>query len=76
MEPDKPSSRLAQQQQAHQEINAAQGQTGLEFRTAEELIRHDAAQTIPPERLARRVQDSVNREGVPPRSWWRRWFGW
>jgi len=50
-------------------------QGGLEFSSAEEMIRFDAAQTAPPPTLAQRVQTSVNREARPKRSWWARLFG-
>ena len=76
METEKPFSRLAQEQQARQELQAAHVQAGLEFRTPEELIRHDATQTLPPERLGHRVKDSVNRASASQRPWWRRWLGW
>ena len=76
MEPEPSFRRLAQEQQAQHELQAAQVQAKLEFRTPEELIRHDAKQTPLPDRLGRRVRDSVDREGASQRPWWRRWLGW
>ena len=76
MEPESSFTRLSQEQQARQEQQTTPTQAGLEFRTAEELIRHDAAQTHPPERLEQRVKDSVHREAPSLRPWWRRWLGW
>jgi hypothetical protein len=56
--------------------NSAQQQTALEFSTAEEALRHDAAQTELPPALAERLQKSIEQE---PRTadmpWWKRLFG-
>lgn len=57
-----------------QQQHLAQRQA-VEFATAEEMIRHDAAQSIPPASLAARLQQSIAREPKPPRSWWQRWLG-
>jgi hypothetical protein len=72
--PPLPPRRTRQQHTAETQHTLLPGQTGLEFSSAEEMIRFDAAQTLPPPALAQRVQDSVNREPAPKRSWWARFF--
>jgi hypothetical protein len=67
--------RTRQQHRTEAQHTLLPSQSGLEFSNAEELIRFDAAQTTPPPTLAPRVQDSVNRQPRPRRSWWARWFG-
>jgi hypothetical protein len=47
----------------------------LEFQSAEELLRHDAAQTAVPPEIARRLSQSIARSPAPRRPWWRRWIG-
>jgi hypothetical protein len=61
----------------HQEQAAAGEQTaansgGLEFQTAEELLRHDAAQTAVPPEIARRLSQSIAQSPPPRRPWWRK----
>jgi hypothetical protein len=46
-----------------------------EFTSAEELLRHDAAQTIVPVAVAKRLDESIQLEPKPERSWWRRLTG-
>lgn len=76
MELPPPSPRRTRQQHTTEvQHTLLPGQSGLEFSSAEEMIRFDAAQTTPPPTLARRVEDSVNREPRPKRSWWMRLFG-
>jgi len=63
------------EQRQHEQIEARQEtsqQTGVEFASAEELLRYDAAQVTPPTRLARRLSDSIARECQSARSWWKR----
>jgi hypothetical protein len=76
MNPD-PSKLRQQQQQAEQsaELHVQEGQVCQEFSTAEEVIRFDAEQTPPPERIAERLKESIAREPAPPKSWWQRLFG-
>jgi len=74
-QPSGTPKRVSQEQKLRQEETVAQKSAGLEFQTAEEVIRFDATQTKPPERLERRVQESVEREGLGKPSWWRRLFG-
>jgi len=64
-------------QSREQEQLAAQSSQQLvahTLATAEELLRHDAAQTEVPAAIAERLSKSI--EGLPPpsRSWWQRMF--
>lgn len=63
-----------QEQHLHQEETASQENRPLEFQTAEELIRHDAKNTQPPERLEKRVKESIEREAASTRRWWHRFL--
>jgi hypothetical protein len=47
-------------------------QTDSEFGSAEDMLRFDAGQVIPPPSIARRLQESLAKEETKP--WWRRWF--
>jgi hypothetical protein len=49
--------------------------SGREFSTVEELLRHDAAQTSAPASIAERLQKSSAWFPKPARSWWQRLFG-
>jgi hypothetical protein len=60
-----------QQHEQDAELHAAK-KTGLEFDSVEQLLRHDAAQTAVPQGIARRLGESIEKPGVPTRSWWRR----
>ncbi len=57
----------AQQQNASQNVR--------EFASPEELLRHDAAQTIVPPAIEERLQRSLAAEPKPPKSWWQRLLG-
>jgi hypothetical protein len=46
-----------------------------EFQTAEELLRYDAGQTPVPPAVARRLDESIQREPKAARPWWRRLTG-
>lgn len=46
-----------------------------EFTSAEELLRHDAAHTIVPVAVAKRLGESIQLESKPERSWWQRLTG-
>ena len=52
----------------------AQGNVALEFATAEEMLRADAAQTAVPPAVVERLQKSIDQEPRPARSWWQRLF--
>lgn len=47
--------------------------TPLQFETAEELLRHDAATVVVPDTVAGRLAESAANE--PPAPWWRRLLG-
>ena len=47
----------------------------LEFQSAEELLRHDAAQTAVPPEIARRLSQSIAQSAPPRRPWWRKLIG-
>jgi|BarGraNGADG00212_2_1021979.scaffolds.fasta_scaffold32358_3 hypothetical protein len=66
-------SKATEAQQTAAQEQAQQAQTGVEFKTVEELLRHDAAQVQPPKSLMTRLQQSLKQEIRPP-AWWKRWF--
>ena len=62
-----------------QELHAGSEQqlrnpSALEFATAEEMLRYDAAQTPVPARIVERLQKSAADIAPPARSWWQRLF--
>jgi hypothetical protein len=63
--------------QEQQQISETQTEKteAREFATAEELLRHDAAQTEVPPAIAQRLADSLKNEPPLARSLWRRFFG-
>jgi hypothetical protein len=70
-------SRLQHQQQQEQTAEqqmTSQQQTYREFATVEDLLRHDAGQTVPPPVIAERLKTSLEQEERPEsrQSWWRR----
>lgn len=65
------SKQKSQEQLAH---IAAQQSTTREFATAEELLRHDAAQTDVPPVIAERLTKSIQNLPRPAKSWWQRWL--
>ncbi len=76
MNADSPSSRLQQQQQQQEtSTEGGQQQAGIEFATAEEVLRHDRASVLPPATIESRLQQSIAAEPPPPKPWWRRWLG-
>ena len=46
-----------------------------EFASTEELLRADASQIAVPPAVAKRLDESIQREPKPSRSWWRRITG-
>jgi hypothetical protein len=64
------TTRQSEQQLSHHQTHE---QSGLEFSTAEEMLRHDALHTPVPPSIAHRLQESIG--PAPTRSWWRRFFG-
>jgi hypothetical protein len=67
---------LAEEQQQAISAQQAQQQSGHDFSSVEEMLRHDALHTPVPPAIAHRLQESVSQ--LPPparRGWWRRIFG-
>ena len=64
----------SQEQEQVAEVHSQQTST-REFTSPEELLQHDAAQTLVPPTVANRLADSLRSEPKPERSWWRRIFG-
>ncbi len=73
---NRPTSKLNQRQ--HEETTSqqqsAQETATLEFAAAEDMLRHDVAQTPVPPGVAERLQKSVANEPKPQPSWWQRLF--
>ncbi len=66
-----------QQTESESQLTAAeqtQTETGREFGTVDEMLRHDALHTPVPPAVEDRLQQSVDREGLRPAPWWRRLF--
>ena len=59
-----------------EQVAATQGQESAtrEFATPEELLRHDARQTLVPPGIAERLGKTIQNEPKPERSWWQRFF--
>ena len=70
----KQKHKLTPQEQQISETQTQQS-TAREFTTAEELLRHDAAQTKVPPSVAERLDKSLQNEPKPMRSLWRRLTG-
>ena len=74
----KRESKLTQkeQEQLAAEQQHAQGASGQDFASVDELLRHDALHTPVPPTIGYRLEESVKQ--LPPassRAWWRRFFG-
>ena len=80
---NRPTSRLQHHKHEHEhelqqtgtQQQNSQQQAAVEFATAEDMLRHDAAQTPVPPAVAERLQKSLESEPKPSLSWWRRLFG-
>ena len=70
----KQRTKLSQEQQ-HAETHQTKSQAGQEFATAEELLRHDAAQTAVPPQIAERLKRSAQNAAPAPRPWWKNLLG-
>jgi hypothetical protein len=70
----KQESKHRAQEQEHLAENAATQSTAREFATAEELLRHDAAQTEVPPAIAERLTQSIAKLPPQPKRWWQRWL--
>ena len=73
---NRPTSKLIQRQREEiaSQQQSAQETAALEFASAEELLRHDAAQAPVPPAVAERLQKSIANDPKPERSWWQRLF--
>jgi hypothetical protein len=74
MDPKPSQLRSSEQQVQSVQSQSGQQQHGREFSSVEELLRHDAAQSLPPATLETRVASSIAREPPPRRRWWQRLF--
>jgi hypothetical protein len=75
---DTPRKKLEQRTESettheHQQ-QSGQQQTVREFGSAEEMLQHDAEQTIVPETVEIRLKRSTTDLARPPFPWWKRWF--
>lgn len=73
----KRQTKLSSEQQQSQQLGAeqhTQQQSALEFGTAEEMLRYDAAHTPVPHGIAARLQESTEELPRPARPWWKRLF--
>ena len=69
-------SKLKKQEElTTQQQTAAQQGSALEFATPEEMLRHDAKNTVLPITIENRLRESLAHEPSPSRSWWQRLFG-
>jgi len=62
-------------QKSHEQGPARQTESRngtVEFQTAEEMLRHDAATVDVPEGIAGRLAESAGE--THPAPWWKRWF--
>jgi hypothetical protein len=62
-----------QQQEQAAESHTAK-EAGQQFESVEQLIRHDAGQTLPPPSIAQRLSESIGSPEPPRRAWWRRFL--
>jgi hypothetical protein len=67
-----PFHQQPQSEGTHQQAQKPQG--AAEFDSVEELLRHDAAQVTPPPAIAERLKDSLAKEPLKPRPWWKKLF--
>ena len=73
MEPRKLQHR-AEQESAQEHELASQQESAREFGSVEEMLRHDAAQTVVPAAIEARLRESMANEPEPRKSWWGRLF--
>jgi hypothetical protein len=70
----KQQTKLSQEQQ-HAAAHETRQQAGQEFAGADELLRFDAAQTVVPPGIARRLEQSTGGAPAARRSWWKNLLG-
>jgi len=71
----KQKHKLTSQEQEQVSEIQTQKTEAREFASAEEMLRHDAAQTEVPPAIAQRLAESIQKEPKPPRSLWQRLTG-
>jgi hypothetical protein len=62
-----------EQQASTGELSSQKQQVAVEFKTAEEALRHDRGRTTVPAAVAERLSKSIEELPKPPRSWWQFW---
>jgi hypothetical protein len=70
--------KLTSKHQAQEESVSSQQQEqakGREFASPEEMLRHDALQTVVPPGIASRLHASIQQTTPEKLSWWQRLFG-
>lgn len=67
-------TKLTSQEQEQLAETKSQQTTAREFASVEEVLRHDAGQTVVPPGIAERLALSVQHVPPPERSWWQRVF--
>ncbi len=71
----KQKHKLTSQEQEQVSETQTQKTEAREFATAEELLRHDAAQTEVPPAIAQRLAESIQQEPKATKSLWQRLTG-
>lgn len=72
----KHQSKLSQeQQQRHAAGQQTQSSGAREFASVEEMLREDAANTVVPPEIARRLQKSTGDLPAQKPAWWKRFWG-
>jgi len=70
----KRQTKLTSQEQEQLTEVKAQQTSAREFASVEEVLRHDASQTVVPPGVAERLARSVQNVPPPERTWWQRVF--
>jgi len=70
----KHESKLTSQEKEQLDEVKVQQTSAREFASVEEVLRHDAGQTVVPPGIAERLARSVQNVPPPERSWWQRVF--
>jgi hypothetical protein len=81
MEPKPPQFRLqnrekTSEQQELQSASQSVKKVQQEFSSVDEMLRHDAAGTAPPDRIVERLRETLARHPLPSAPWWRRIWPW
>ena len=65
----------AQEQETQASAQEARQDAVSEFKSAEEMLRHDALHTPVPPAIAHRLRQSIGQNSSPSNPWWRKLFG-